>query len=266
MAAKTIKAPPVAGDPDRRTKIEPDVLAVLRQLTYDDDKVVISVQLERKLYERVNKVLEAMGGKWNRKLKAHLFDGDAAEILEDTIHYGSYADTKKELQFYVTPANIAAMLVQAADIKPHQRILEPSAGTGALIDAIRKVYVGTNIDAYEIDPKHHATLAALVTGKACTANFIDVTPTPVYDRVVMNPPFTRLQDVRHVGHAYNFLKPGGKLAAIMSPAWTYRTGQVAEAFRANVEAVRGKWKLLPPNSFAASGTGVTTGILVLNKP
>ena len=37
-------------------------------------------QLDRQLYVRTNKVIEAAGGKWNRKTRAHVFDGDAAEV------------------------------------------------------------------------------------------------------------------------------------------------------------------------------------------
>ena len=36
-----------------------------------------------------------------------------------------------------------------------------------------------------------------------------------FDRIVMNPPFSRDQDARHVNHAFSFLKPGGKLVAIV---------------------------------------------------
>ena len=32
-------------------------------------------QLDRKLYTAVNKVLADFGGKWNRKLQVHVFDG-----------------------------------------------------------------------------------------------------------------------------------------------------------------------------------------------
>ena len=31
----------------------------------------------------------------------------------------------------------------------------------------------------------------------------------IYDRILMNPPFEHGQDVDHVEHAFNLLKPGG---------------------------------------------------------
>jgi hypothetical protein len=44
-----------------------EVLDVLRAMTCEGDLAVLnSGQLERKLYEKVNKVLAALGGKWNR--------------------------------------------------------------------------------------------------------------------------------------------------------------------------------------------------------
>ena len=38
----------------------------------------------------------------------------------------------------------------------------------------------------------------------------------------MNPPFDRLQDVRHVTHAFSLLAPGGRLVAVMAEGVTYR--------------------------------------------
>ena len=51
----------------------------------------------------------------------------------------------------------------------------------------------------------------------------------------MNPPFSRDQDCRHVCHAFNFLKPGGKLVAIVgSYAVSGRGSADRDALRALV--------------------------------
>ena len=65
-------------------------------------------QLERKDYIKVNKCLDSIGGKWNRKLKGHLFEDDPAPLLDNLILTGETTDIKKELQFFPTPENIAA--------------------------------------------------------------------------------------------------------------------------------------------------------------
>ena len=66
-------------------KIPENVLNVLGECRADGNLLYLpSVQLDRKTYTEVNKVLENMGGKWNRKTKAHVFaeDDDVAEMLE----------------------------------------------------------------------------------------------------------------------------------------------------------------------------------------
>ncbi|MDF9812984.1 hypothetical protein [Streptomyces sp. SPB162] len=47
-------------------KIDPDVLDVLRAATVDGPALRLNGQLERKLYERVNLALHALGGVWHR--------------------------------------------------------------------------------------------------------------------------------------------------------------------------------------------------------
>ena len=36
-----------------------------------------------------------------------------------------------------------------------------------------------------------------------------------YDRIIMNPPFSNRQDAEHVRHAYELLRPNGRIVAIM---------------------------------------------------
>ena len=55
-------------------------------------------QLDRNTYVAVNKVLEAMGGKWNRKVKGHIFEQSPASTLEEIVLSGEYTDEKEELQ------------------------------------------------------------------------------------------------------------------------------------------------------------------------
>ncbi len=53
-------------------RVEDDVLAVLSRAETNGNALVLIGQLDRLMYERTNKVLEAAGGKWNRKAKAHM--------------------------------------------------------------------------------------------------------------------------------------------------------------------------------------------------
>lgn len=82
-------------------KIPENVLNVLGECRADGNLLYLpSVQLDRKTYTEVNKVLENMGGKWNRKAKAHVFaeDDDVAEMLENVLLTQEVKDLKREYQ------------------------------------------------------------------------------------------------------------------------------------------------------------------------
>ena len=92
------------------------------------------------------------------------------------------------------------------------------------------------------------------------------------DYVLMNPPFARSQDIDHVLHAFKFLKPGGKLIAVMAPGWRFHDTKKAKAFRDFVEENgeqrdRGgtNYGYLPEGTFKASGTNIKTTWVLLQK-
>jgi predicted RNA methylase len=107
---------------------------------------------------------------------------------------------------------------------------------------------------------HHPDVTVLV------ADFLTTRPQPVYDRVVMNPPFARQADIAHVNRAWEALRPGGLLVAVMSAGITFRKTSAAIAFRAWLEDLGGELLPVPEGAFKESGTGVNTVIAVLPKP
>ena len=89
-----------------------------------------------------------------------------------------------------------------------------------------------------------------------TTSFLEQTPEGLgtFDRVVMNPPFDRGADIRHVEHARTFLKPGGRLVAVVAngPRQRERLLPIASA-----------WIDLPAGSFEDQGTSVNAAIVVI---
>ena len=116
-------------------KIPENVLNVLGECRADGNLLYLpSVQLDRKTYTEVNKVLENMGGKWNRKAKAHVFaeDDDVAEMLENVMLTQEVKDLKREYQFFPTPRAVAERMCEMAEIDSASEVLEPSCGNGQL--------------------------------------------------------------------------------------------------------------------------------------
>jgi predicted RNA methylase len=236
-------------------KVTGDVLKVLSAAQAEGNALKIVGQLDRKLYEQTNKVLEAAGGKWNRKVKAHLFDGDATEAIEQVLLTGEIA-TYQDFDFFQTPPHVAYRLMDLAEIKDGMDVLEPSAGTGRLINYLP---ASVKVMAVELRDKYASQINREPNVTVLIADFMRVDPmSPGFDRVVMNPPFSKQQDIRHVLHALKFLKPGGRLVSVMSSGVTFRQNKLTVDFRCMVEERGGMIEENQEDAFKESGTLVRT--------
>lgn len=237
----------------KKIQIEDDVMKVLQLGTIDGNTFKLPPgQLERDLYTRVDKVLRAAGGKWNRRIGAHEFPSSPAEAL--TLDQGEVLDIKQTYQIFETHPNIAAFLVGHLHLPPNSLVLEPSAGSGQLVRAL--VGEGHRVLAVEIRPEC-AEGVMLAGAQSCvTADFLSVAPVEKVDAVLMNPPFTGGQDVAHVEHALKFLRPGGILISIMSAG--VMINKQHAAFRERIQQMRGEFTEFAANSFQHAGTSVNT--------
>ena len=236
-------------------KVENDVLLVLTHAQTEGNALRLVGQLDRKLYERTNKVLEAAGGKWNRKAKAHLYEGDAAEAMEQIILTGECEINRKQnFGYFPTPMALGIQVAELARIKAGNAVLEPSIGRGHLAEAIMRVQPGATVTAYELLPENIKNCRFPAT----EADFLKVEVVPQFDRVVMNPPFAKQADIWHVQHALKFLKPGGRLVSIMSASVTFRDNKLTEEFRALVDERGGSIEKNEEGAFKESGTMVNT--------
>src|SRR5580692_5482458 len=142
--------------------IDSAVLDVLSNASMDGNSLKLTGQLDRPLYVATNKVLEAAGGKWNRKAQAHIFEGDAAEIMDQIILTGKVTNKKQELGFFPTPPDVVNRLIELAEISNGDSILEPSAGNGAILRVLRQMCPLNSITAVEID-ESRTELASMAT-------------------------------------------------------------------------------------------------------
>lgn len=169
------------------------------------------------------------------------------------------------IDFFPTPESHAADLVALAGIEPGMTVLEPSAGHGMLAEAARAA--GAKVDAVELAVDLREILQAKGFGLV-GGDFMDTTPAQSYDAVVMNPPFSNDMDIDHVRHAYDHLKPGGRLVAIVSATAGDRQNNKNKAFREWFDGLGGSEQAMPDGAFKASlnPTDVRTKIFVIDKP
>ena len=185
-------------------------------------------------------------------------------------------------QFHMTPAKdfgafmsseaVAARVMNHASINKGERVLEPNAGTGILAKAARDH--GADVTCIEIQPGMAHELRVLHGFQSVLqGDFLRTDPAQfeLFDVIVMNPPFDRGRDCDHVTHALKFLRPGGRLIAVMSARAEYGEDKRHKAFHRIIDQCRpcygnGKWWDLPPGSFAHAGTNVNTVVLAIRKP
>lgn len=156
--------------------------------------------------------------------------------------------------FFPTPADTADEMVEAAGIEPGMTVLEPSAGWGHIAERIREA--GAEPDVGEIATDRRELLEAKgfnVIGR----DFLDMTGT--WDRIIMNPPFSDGRDIAHVRHAFELLKPGGRLVAIMGESAFTNQNKRATEFRAWLEAMGGTEEKLAEGTFTDPSLPVNTG-------
>jgi len=169
----------------------------------------------------------------------------------------------RDLQFYRTPAAVADELVERAGPRDGARILEPSCGDGAILDALRRYATKNRIGLRATGVEYDGARAEAAKAKGfgvMQANFLQVQPDPVFDFVLMNPPFYGKHYQKHVEHARKFLKPDGVLYAILPITAVTDHGYVEPGRGWDV------WKDLAPGSFSESGTNINTGIVRFFAP
>ena len=250
--------------------IDDDIKNLLMNLRIEGNVAYITQQLDRDTYVRLNKALEVLGGKWNRSARGHIFAGDPSEKIAEAMQAGEAVDIKKTFEFFETPASVANLMIDRAAISGDHvsnmnfYVLEPSAGHGAIADVVRAYVAGQFIHVVEIEPSNREVLKEKGY-KLIGKDFMKLRKKKrLYDRIVMNPPFSKQQDIDHVLHAWKFLKPGGRLVSVMAGGTEYRQNKKALAFQKLVED-HGYIEPLPPGSFEESGTGVNTVLVTLDK-
>lgn len=183
-----------------------------------------------------------------------------------------------ELQQFSTPPTLAYVAARLLNPKPHDIVLEPSAGTGSL--AIWPRAVGAKVICNETSLRRFSLLRCVLNFEPfpLDAEFIDdLLPTDIQPTaVLMNPPFSStsgrvkstnpIYGARHVASALRRLKDGGRLVAIVSEAMSFHHPSFSEwwqriACLCNIRANL----TLDGKEYAKYGAAPDVQILVIDK-
>ena len=232
-----------------KLNISNEVLDILSKSTITETSLVLPSDLDRKLYQSVNKIIELAGGKWNRSAKCHLFKSDPREVLGLTLKEGSIIDKKKERQAFYTPKELAKKICNYISLQ-EKTVLEPSAGCGNLAEACLDGGA-KSVFCIESCKDEEENLKGRFDYKI--ADFLSLSPNEIgkFDLIVMNPPFTKNQYIKHIEHAASFLNEGGSLYAIVPNTDNERLNRLG-AYTLEV---------FDNKEFKSSGTSVSTKLI-----
>ena len=261
---------------EKTMKLSPEVVQVLRESCVSLNTLTPPARrLTKKVYSDFKKAVTVMGGKWVGKAGSFTFplDCDFESMVVSAVRTGEVFNRQQTFQEFFTPpvlANRMAELLTAhfkrcppkSDIV---RVLEPSAGKGALVEAVlgmMDVAWGWVIYACEIQQRNLDCVLNDLRVHKIQGDFMHmdsiVYPTSRndgcgYNAAVMNPPFAGKTWAKHVEHAADFLLESGVLISVVP----------ANAQVSDVEIGRGKEVLITPVSFRFDDTNVKVAILTV---
>ena len=192
---------------------------------------------------------------------------ELAALLSNLTDLGLTHSRRSEEQIlldqFSTPPHLGAIAVLAAQVRPGDRVLEPSAGHGLI--AILAEACGGALTLNELSPGRASLLDALfpaaATSRFDALHLRDLLPgSGGFHAVLTNPPFQHLEAHLHAG--LDCLAVGGRLAAIV-PSRALEDSPLLAAL-----AARGRIVARLPfagAAFAKHGTSVETGLLVVDR-
>ena len=250
--------------------IPENVKSIIQDAVIDGNQLRLRGSLDHQVYLEVNKVLEALGGKWKSgKTKAHVFpDGiDISALIEevtDTSHI-----IKNAYDFFATSPQIAremAVLAGIEHLTDGDFVFDPNAGEGALLDAAREMAIAPNIKFEGIEIDHSRVDRCQRKGlHVRQGDFLLQPVEPKYQLMLMNPPFNsegvKNVFVEHIRHALAMLTHAGVLASIAPASLGF--SEIKKITSLRVDAT----EILPVSgsAFKDSGTNVKTVIALFKS-
>lgn len=134
--------------------------------------------------------------------------------------------------FFPTPQECALTMARRLDLRSGLTVLDPSGGSGNLLDACRYLCPDAVYETAERAPE----LRPILTMKGYSVLADDMYALRAtrrqWDRIVANPDFTDAEDFRQTVEAVeHLLKPGGRYVGLVCALSLLRTDDRASAFK-----------------------------------
>ena len=245
--------------------MQPDIVESISKMTAEGNRLNLPADKVFSNYGAVKKALVKAGGKYKKvgKVCGFEFPTDAS-ALQTRLVGGEEVNDKKKYQFFATPASLAKEMVDTAQITSKSRVLEPSAGLGALANLVRPI--AKECVVVELMPTNAAGLRDQGYD-VFNRDFLDLTPKELgyFDQIIANPPFTKNQDIDHILYMYSFLKEGGILISLSSKSWLTGSQKKQRAFREWLEETEASIREVSPGVFKDSGTNVGASLIIIER-
>jgi hypothetical protein len=175
-------------------------------------------------------------------------------------------DSREGIDFFPTPEPLGFKMVEWAGIRQYERVLEPSAGDGAIAR-----YFPADADRTIVEPSLDLNSRAQLRtpgARALTETFEHHHIVNKYDAIVMNPPFGQggKTAFEHLAKAMRHLKDRGRIVALVptGPSADNRWTSLWESDQTK-DFVLTADVALPAVAFEKAGTAVRARILVLDR-
>lgn len=249
-------------------KLTNEQIKILQDWRIEDNRFYLQGQLDKQ-YKYINEVLNTIWLIWNKWKKAHIAEWltqeQLQEAIEDIIETGeveTLKETIKKFQFYPTPKEVAEYLVELADIKVGDTVLEPSAWLWNIFDELP--YITNQCKFIELDEvkfnilvdKYWYTKSDMWNWDFLNYNW------DTFDRIIMNPPYNKRQDYKHIKKAISLLNTWWRVVWLMSRWILFR-----EDYKDLKEDILEHWYIeeVEAGAFKESWTMIWTCIIVYNK-
>ena len=184
---------------------------------------------------------------------------------------GRAARGREGNDYFATPEPVGLKMVEWADIRGGESVLEPSAGHGAIA---RWFPDNSTVRVIEDSAELASRVALHVDGDVVHGRFEDHNIVNKYDAIVMNPPYGLggAVAIPHLAKAADHLRDGGRVVALIptGPAadkkfdnWFYGQDKNGNSLHPDLHLV-GDVKM-PGVTFERAGTAVATRVVIIEK-